>query len=153
MQETNKNPWKVISATVLVLVVASYGLFKYVKKDSSVSVTEPITNTTETVVPERNSIYKDGTYSAVGAYVSPGGDESINVSLTLKGGVIVDSNVVSNATRDETKRYQGRFISGYKALVIGKKLDEVNLTKVSGSSLTPKGWNDAISQIKTQAKA
>ena len=36
--------------------------------------------------------------------------------------------------------------------VIGKDIDEVNLTKVSSSSLTPKGFMDALKQIEVEAK-
>src|SRR3989344_3548395 len=42
--------------------------------------------------------YKDGTYSAAGAYRTPGGQESIDVTLTLAGGVISDISVTQNAS-------------------------------------------------------
>ncbi len=96
--------------------------------------------------------YKDGTYTAEGKYVSPGGDESIDVTLTLKNDIVTESQVESNATRPMSVKYQGFFIEGYKALVIGKNIDEVVLDKVSGSSLTPKGFNDAVEKIKAEAK-
>ncbi len=38
-------------------------------------------------------------------------------------------------------------------VVVGKKIDEVQLTKVAGSSLTPKGFMDALEKVKTEAKA
>jgi hypothetical protein len=37
-------------------------------------------------------------------------------------------------------------------MVVGKNIDEVNLGKVSGSSLTPIGFNNAIEDIRSQAK-
>ena len=46
----------------------------------------------------------------------------------------------------------GLFASGFKALVVGKKITDVNLDKVSGSSLTSGGWNEAITKIEAQAK-
>lgn len=97
--------------------------------------------------------YKDGEYSAEGDYTSPGGAESMDVTLTLKNGVVTDANVVSNAERPISKQMQTKFIGGYKELVVGKKIDEINLSKVSGSSLAPKGFNDAVEKIKTEAKA
>jgi uncharacterized protein with FMN-binding domain len=97
--------------------------------------------------------YKDGTYTATGNYTSPGGAESIEVTVTLADGVITDASVVSDAFRPESKMMQGQFISGFKAQVVGKKITDVKLTKVSGSSLTPKGWNDAIAKIQAQAQA
>lgn len=100
-----------------------------------------------------NFTFKDGTYSATGHYSSPGGAETIEVSLTLKDGIITDANVVSDAFRPMSMRMQGMFVDSYKPLVVGKSLNEVNLSKVSGSSLTPRGFNDAVAQIKTEAKA
>src|SRR6185369_12791720 len=97
--------------------------------------------------------FKDGTYTALGNYTSPGGAEQIKVTVTLKDDIITDATVVSTiAEQSESRQNQNRFISGYKALVIGKKITDVHLTRVSGSSLTPIGWNDAIAKIETQAK-
>jgi hypothetical protein len=97
--------------------------------------------------------YRDGTYSVVGAYVSPGGDQKITVALTVKDGVVTDSVVTDGSIDPASKQWQATFMSGYKAEVIGKKLDEISVTKVSGSSLTPKGFMDAVAKIKAQAKA
>jgi uncharacterized protein with FMN-binding domain len=105
-------------------------------------------------VPKKSaSIYKDGTYSATGSYMSPGGPDQIGVNVTLKNDIITDVNATPEAGDNTSARYQNKFISGYKAYVLGKNIASVYLTKVSGSSLTPKGFNDAIAQIKVQAKA
>ncbi len=97
--------------------------------------------------------YKDGQYDVVGDYVSPGGPEQIEVKVTLKGNVISDAEVISKADRPMSQKFQQTFIENYKPLVIGKNINEVTLDKVSGSSLTPKGFNDAITKIKTEAKS
>lgn len=97
--------------------------------------------------------YKDGTYTVTGDYVSPGGPREVGVSITLKDGVITDSTFEGRATDPTSKRFQGEFADGYKAMVIGKPIDGLALIKVSGSSLTPKGFNDALEQIKVQAKS
>lgn len=112
---------------------------------------KPAPTTTPTVAQATS--YKDGTYTEDGNYVSPGGPESITVKVTLKAGKIVDSNVTSNAQLPNSQIFQGKFIGGYKEFVTGKSIDEVNLTHVSGSSLTPKGFNDAIEKIKADAKS
>lgn len=101
--------------------------------------------------PVRLSAYKDGTYSAVGDYVSPGGAEQVGVTVTLKDGVIVDSSLRVLAERPISVKMQEQVRDGHKTLVIGKPLDEVKLDKVSSSSLTPIGFNDAIEKIKRQA--
>ena len=38
-------------------------------------------------------------------------------------------------------------------MVVGKNIDEVAITKVAGSSLTPKGFTDALEKIKADAKS
>lgn len=99
------------------------------------------------------SAYKDGTYTAVGDYVSPGGPEQVEVTLTIKDGVVTDSVFKHLAERPISLQMQENFAAGYKEYVIGKKLDEVEVGKVSGSSLTPKGFNDAVAKIKVEAKS
>lgn len=112
---------------------------------------KPATSTQEPVA--MTGTYKNGTYSAVGDYVSPGGAEQVGVTLTLKDDVVTDVNFESKAERPMSVRFQGLFASGYKDFVVGKKIDEIQLTKVSGSSLTPKGFNDALAKIKAEAKS
>ena len=100
------------------------------------------------------SLYKDGTYTASGTYDTPeGSTETIKVSITLKNDAIVESSVSPTTTNDhESQRYQKQFIAGYKQLVTGKKITEVKLSVVSGSSLTSSGWNKAVASITEQAK-
>ena len=48
---------------------------------------------------------------------------------------------------------QGNFKAGFSELVVGKPVDQVSLSVVNGSSLTPKGFMDALAKIKAEAKA
>lgn len=114
---------------------------------TKVVVITPVADTT------KKSIYKDGTYTVTASYNSPAGTESIGVSLTLKNGIITDATVTPLAKHPTSERYQEMFISGYKAYVIGKDIATLNLGVVSGSSLTPIGFNNALAQIKAQASA
>lgn len=116
---------------------------------SSPSVSPSTASTSETTTSD----FKDGTYTADGSYQTPGGRESIGVTVTLSNGVITDASVEQKGERGEVQEYQSKFASGFKALVVGKKVDEVSLTRVSGSSLTPNGFNNAIDAIENQAKA
>ncbi len=156
MEDTNKGSSTMLWAVVVVVIaLIAFGGYKYMNKSAEVKVpvdtTQTTTTTTET--PVQASVYKDGSYSAVGAYTAPSGEESIGVSLTLAGDVVKDVSVIAKATNEDSQKYQSKFISGYKTMVVGKKISDISLSKVSGSSLTPKGFNDALAQIKTQAKA
>jgi hypothetical protein len=95
--------------------------------------------------------YKDGTYETVGNYLSPGGEESIEVKLTLVDNIVTDAQVVSKAERPNSVKFQGIFIENYKDKVIGKNINRIKLKKIAGSSLTPQGFNDALKKIKSQA--
>ena len=103
--------------------------------------------------PVGTSTYKDGSYTAEGWYITPGNDGKISVRITLKNNVVMDSTVIGEATNPQSKEYQADFIGGYKAQVTGKAISTLKLGKVSGSSLTPNGFNAALETIKAQAKA
>ena len=98
------------------------------------------------------STYKDGTYSADGSYTSPNGQEKVGVELTLASGKVSAVNITTHPSNPNTKKFQGEFASGISAQVVGKNIDELNVYKVAGSSLTSGGFNDAVQQIKSQAK-
>ncbi len=116
----------------------------------STVVSTPVTGTTATTGTEA---YKDGTYSATGSYISPGGPDQIGVTLTLANDIVTSVSVTPEPGDGTSARYQAKFVSGYQAYVVGQNIDSIHLTKVSGSSLTPGGFDDALAQIKAEAKA
>ena len=128
--------------------------------DDSAPVAPPVSKPVVVSVPPpavapKSAVYayKNGTYSANGTYMSPGGQDVIAVTLTISNDVITDATVSSVSGDRTSLRYQSRFISGFKQYVVGQKVSSVNLSRVSGSSLTPEGFNAALAQIKAQAKA
>lgn len=96
--------------------------------------------------------YKDGTYSADGTYTSPNGQETIGVQLTLSGGTVSAVGITVHPSNPNTKKFQGEFKDGIAAQIVGKKLDDINVSKVAGSSLTSGGFNQAVETIKSEAK-
>jgi uncharacterized protein with FMN-binding domain len=99
------------------------------------------------------STYKDGTYSADGTYQSPAGLARITVKVTLAKDVVTAITVDGHATDATAKSYQGAFDSGIAGKVVGKKIDSLNVTIVSGSSLTSGGFDEAIKKIEATARA
>ncbi len=116
------------------------------------TMTPPASNPPAAVPAANKSSYKDGTYTADGSYRSPGGTEGVGVTLTLKNDVITKVTVVSKANDPMSTRYQGMFIAGISDVVVGKKINEIKVSKISGSSLTAGGFNDAVVKIEAQAK-
>jgi uncharacterized protein with FMN-binding domain len=95
--------------------------------------------------------YVDGTYTADGSYQAPSGTESITVELTLADDKITDITVTPHATDPTAKIHQGEFVGGIAEQTVGKDIDTLNVTRVSGSSLTSGGFKIAIEAIKEQA--
>lgn len=166
---TSKTP--LIAAGVLTLAVIG-GLIAWMFGGSTTDTTEQTTtdtpaNTQETGseststensgTPTRTNTsgvaYKDGMFTDVGQYSSPAGTESVKVTLTIKNDVVTEAAFTGNAVNPTSKMLQQRFNDGYKAQVVGKKLDAISLGVVNGASLTPKGFMDAIAKIKVNARS
>ena len=117
--------------------------------------TKPIiTPTTVNRTPSPSQIqYKDGVYSTEGNYTSPAGAEKIDVILTLKNDVVTEATVTPKAENPKSVYMQEVFVENFKPLVVGRNIKDLKLDKVAGSSLTPRGFNDAIEKIKMEAKS
>ncbi|MGJ9422190.1 FMN-binding protein [Aeromicrobium sp. CF3.5] len=96
--------------------------------------------------------YSDGTYEAQGSYANPGGESSVDVTLTVADNAVTEVEVAPGASGTSLS-YQQQFIAGVDAEVVGKSLNDIEVTKVSGSSLTSGGFNEALTQIKSEAAA
>lgn len=97
-----------------------------------------------------SSSYADGEYRATGWY--GGLPSSIGVAVTLKDTVLTTVAVTPNATDPTSLDYQRRFAAAVPSVVVGKRIDEVNVGRLAGSSGTPIGFNDALRQIKERAR-
>ncbi|MCP2637786.1 FMN-binding protein [Microbacterium sp. HD4P20] len=95
--------------------------------------------------------YADGTYTADGTYATPETVETISVTVTLEGDVITDVEVTGEPQRSESEQYQGEFIGGIAEVVVGQNIDDIQVSRVAGSSLTSGGFNEAIETIKADA--
>ncbi len=107
-------------------------------------------------MPPENSMmtnYKDGTYKGVGHYISPAQEEVVDISVTLKDGVVTDATFDGKATNETSVMMQELFSAGFKDQVVGKPVDQIDLTVVNGASLTPQGFMDALQKVKEEAKA
>lgn len=158
--ETSKRLIAIFGLVAIVAVIGGAAALRNMGDDNQVAVTSTATPTTATdnsgqtagSATSANSAYQNGSFSATGTYKSPAGAESITVNITLKDSVIANTTATAQTTDSTSRMYQNEFLNGYKSMVVGKNIDEVSLSKVSGSSLTSAGFNDALSQIKTKAK-
>lgn len=96
--------------------------------------------------------YADGSYTADGDYVAPSGPESITVELSIENNSVTAVTVTPHAdggTRQSS--FQTQFADNIAAEVVGVDIDELDVSRVAGSSLTSTGFNAAIEEIKQQA--
>lgn len=160
----NSQSLMVISAVIIIAILGlgfwQFNKTKGTQEQKKMVVQVSPTTTTTTTAPtsaevtgakQETSQFKDGTYKATGNYVSPGGPEEIGVSVTLKNGVVTEAEVQPMAERPMSKQFQGKFKEGFKEFVVGKPINEIALTVVNGSSLSPKGFMDALQKIEQQA--
>lgn len=148
-------PMGLVAVGLIVVVGIGAAVYKYSMKPAANGAPESAmeqTSVSASSAPTEMATYKDGKYDAVGQYTSPAGEEEIAVTITLKDNVVTDATVVAKATAPKSQFMQKAFIGGFKDQVIGKNINEIQLTKIAGSSLTPKGFNDALEKVKSQAK-
>lgn len=97
--------------------------------------------------------YTDGTYTEDGSYLSPAGEQTVTVKVTLASDTVTAISVTPHAVDPTAKRYQAMFVDGVAAIVVGKDIDSLQVSRVAGSSLTSGGFNKAIAAIEADAKA
>jgi hypothetical protein len=90
------------------------------------------------------------TYSAMASYFTPNRTEhEMEVVLDLEGETIVDANVAYNGGTAQTPQHIS-FDEAYLTQVIGQDINNVQLSRVGGSSLTSAAFNEAVTDIKAQ---
>jgi uncharacterized protein with FMN-binding domain len=139
---TNKTP--LLIGLIIVVIALVGGAFWYLsgkKAPTDIKIE----------IPLATRGYKDGTYTSIGTYTVPSGPEEIGVTITLANDIVTSASLELLGKAPPSKLLQGKFQEGFKELVVGKNINEITLTVVNGSSLTPKGFVDALSKIKTEA--
>lgn len=153
--ERKVNP---VVATIIVIVLVvgvTVGIIVLQNMNSSTETQTTTTDSTEQTssTADTSASYTDGEYTATGSYSTPGGSEDITVTLTLSGDVVTKVTADGSATSGNSATYQKQFLSGYEEYVVGKDVDTISLSRVSGSSLTSAGFNKAVEAIRDDAKA
>jgi len=160
VNKSKKNPYLGMGVVVIAIVaiLAVGAITSQSRNKSATSMTaspagaQHMQTTANPAMMAANDSYKNGEYSVIGSYVSPGGAEEVGVNLTIEDNIITAVEFEPKATRPISVKFQGIFAENYNEFVVGKNINEVKLDKVSGSSLTPKGFNDALDKIKAEAK-
>lgn len=93
----------------------------------------------------------NGTFSADASYLTPRRtNHDITVSLTLENDVVTAAEVLYDGSPTASSPSHSGFDSAYETEVIGKTLDDINLSRVGGASLTSTAFNEAVADIRAQ---
>jgi len=98
------------------------------------------------------SLYRNGRYTATGHYLTPGGNESIAVSIDVEGDMVAASTIEVEATSPTARQFQEQFRTTIAGRVTARPLSGLSVSRVSGASLTSLGFNDALAKIRQEAK-
>lgn len=141
------------AATILLLTAACGGETDDSTSDSG-SSSESTTDAGEDASTGAATTYTAGDYTAEGSYQTPGGQQSVEVEVTLaEDGTISAVTVTPQADGGNSEQFQTKFAGGIADEVVGTKIDDLDVSKVSGSSLTSGGFNAAIDVILDEAAA
>lgn len=160
MEKNNK--LVIIALGVLIFGLISFATYFSFNSDSkdaastaSVTLNQENNNLSgdTSITEEKSEEYNDGQYSSQGSYQSPAGEESIDLNITIENGLVTEAVFLGKGENAVSKKWQKVFTDNYRDYVVGKPINEVKIDKVAGSSLTPKGFNDAFNKIKVQAKS
>ena len=99
---------------------------------------------------EENSLVNEKIYESEVSYRGPRGNEVIYVELTLNGKKIVDISTKHSNLSDQSLPYTDGFDDEYRAQVVGKNIDEVNLDIIAGASNTTEAFIEALQDIQGQ---
>lgn len=102
--------------------------------------------------PAQAGAYVNGEYTGSGTYIPPSGkEEEVDVRLTLEDSVVTELEVTTSGNHPTSKQYQREFTSDIQNQVVGRNIDELDVSKVLGSSLTSQGFNRALEAIRSEA--
>lgn len=106
----------------------------------------PQSQTTPSSVPVTN-IYRQ--YIENIQYFVKRRAETMTVQIYLDGQIVTDLNLTQVASNGESQQYQDDFAAEVKTLVIGKNINEIQVTRIAGASYTSNAFMEALSKIKS----
>ncbi|MGD8373913.1 MAG: hypothetical protein PVI21_03590 [Candidatus Woesebacteria bacterium] len=105
-------------------------------------------------MPMSMNICKDGTYIANVAYDVPKSSNGLEVEVILSGDVLTSVSATHKLDSGDSKStvYLNNFDAALSGQVVGRKIEDINLSRVGGASLTTDAFNAALSDVMQQAK-
>ncbi len=91
----------------------------------------------------------DGTYVSSETYSYHSGNETVEIKITVENDTITAASVEpSSEAHDVSKKIIGNFNAALPELVVGKKIDKLDIPKnVAGSSLTTAAFKQYVDEL------
>lgn len=98
--------------------------------------------------------YRNGTYTGIGSYSTDKGKktERIDVKLSISGDVVRGVEIISYAKANKSVKYVGRFNKDIAGIVVGRRVDSLDVHGIGGASDTSTGFRTALASIKAKAR-
>ncbi|NEG79231.1 FMN-binding protein [Bifidobacterium avesanii] len=94
--------------------------------------------------------YADGDYKVQGVY-GPIGEDTIDVTITVKDGNVANVDVVGHPFTTISKNHQNDFAAAINGVVDGKPLKDLKIDTVAGASWTSDAFNEALKVARQEA--
>ncbi|VVC01861.1 Uncharacterised protein [uncultured archaeon] len=95
-----------------------------------------------------SQVIADGNYTEPVTYMSPGGKDELMMSVVVKGDVITSVSITPTKADNKSMMYMSNYNKNIQPLVVGKKINELNLPKnVAGSSLTNGAFKQYVADL------
>lgn len=142
----------VIPILIIVAVVVGFFFWNQSNRNENTGTTLQTEVTQQPIETITEQAYADGTYTKITRYFTPKRVEhKITTTIDLEDDVIVGVNVIYDDAEAKTPSHLS-FDGAYRDEVLGRKLDEINPSRVGGSSLTTASFNEAVGEIKSEAQ-
>ena len=91
----------------------------------------------------------DGMYSELVTYAYHSGEETVNITIAVKDGVVTEATVSpSEDAAQMSVRIINNFNDALPELVVGKRIDQLDIPKnVAGSSLTTAAFKGYVQKL------
>jgi uncharacterized protein with FMN-binding domain len=160
---SQQNKTKIIGLIVVVLISTTATAGVVYLKNTNIPKVASLLQTpaggsnsasTNTTTTSSSTTYKDGTYTATGQFYTPEGSEQIGVTIALANNKVTSVSIDSSSIQSRTSyEYTALFADNISNIVVGKNINDASVSYVSGASLTPIGFDNALETIKNNAKA
>ena len=152
-------PFIIIIGAIIIAGFATLSFFLYKNDTDEVNLSEQeqIIPTDEAQVgtlaspSELESNYQDGSYFASARYLTPKRTEhKIEVRVDIENDIVIDAHITYDGEGPSTPS-NVRFNDVYKDSVIGVKINDIDVSRLGGASLTTDAFNQALGEIKKES--